>query len=77
MLILTYADQDALALEVDIGDRELVGERHDYDVSTIVAAGSAELFYSFKTSIEQAKMLVSSSEIRENLKSTHVLTGGM
>jgi hypothetical protein len=24
----TYADQDALALEVDIGDCELVGERH-------------------------------------------------
>ena len=24
----TYTDQDALALEVDVGDGELVGERH-------------------------------------------------
>lgn len=24
----TYTDQDTLALEVDVGDRELVGERH-------------------------------------------------
>ena len=25
---VTYADKDALSLDVDVGDRELVGERH-------------------------------------------------
>ena len=50
----TYADQDALALEVDISDRELVGKRHIGGVSTIVAAGSAELFKSFKNMIGKA-----------------------
>jgi len=28
-MALTYADQDALALEVNIANGELVGERHD------------------------------------------------
>lgn len=27
-MIQTYADEDTLALDVDVGDGELVGERH-------------------------------------------------
>lgn len=26
--VVTYSDQDTLVLEVDVGDAELVGERH-------------------------------------------------
>lgn len=54
LLVLTYTDQDALTLEVDIANGELVGERHGCGMSTVVAAGSAELFDSFKTAIEKA-----------------------
>jgi hypothetical protein len=46
---VTYTDQDALALEVDVGDGELVGERHGCGENTVMAAGLAELFYSFIT----------------------------
>jgi hypothetical protein len=41
---MTYADQDAFALEVDIANGELVGERHGSGLNTVVIAGSAELF---------------------------------
>ena len=46
---VTYTDQDALALEVDVGDGELVGERHGCSENTMMAAGLAELLYSFAT----------------------------
>ena len=29
--IEVHTDEDALALEVEVGDRELLGERHVYD----------------------------------------------
>lgn len=56
VFVTTYTDQDALALEVDIANRELVRERHDGGVSTVVAAGSAELIYSFNALKEQARV---------------------
>jgi hypothetical protein len=36
---LTYPDQDPLALEVNIGDGELVGERHGCNVSALMMNG--------------------------------------
>lgn len=53
--IKTYTNQDALALEVDIANGELVGERHGCGLSTTVVAGLAELFQSFKNAIERSK----------------------
>ena len=56
MLMFTYTDQDALALEVDITDGELVGERHvDCGVSTIVIAGLADVLYTLNLLHSQAK----------------------
>ena len=34
----TYADQDALVLDVDVGDGELVGKRHGCDDSSKVCS---------------------------------------
>lgn len=57
MLSIAYTDQDALALEVDIADGELVGERHGCGMSTVVAAGLAELFDCFKPAIEKGRAI--------------------
>lgn len=37
---LTYADKHALALDVDVGDGELVGERHDGVIRELCRRGS-------------------------------------
>lgn len=62
-MAFTYADQDTLALEVDISDRELVGERHGCGMSTVVAGGLAELLYSFKLAI--GEVVVNAVELPE------------
>jgi len=42
----THADEDALALEIDVGNRQLVGERHDVMCDGYCGGSrSAELFF--------------------------------
>jgi hypothetical protein len=73
----TYTDQDALALEVDVGDGELVGERHGCGENTMMAAGLAELFYSFTTWNEgtqkNATLISQSNQIWYNLLLTGIV----
>ena len=33
--VMTYSDQDSLALEINVGNGELIGERHVGDVSAL------------------------------------------